>query len=98
MEEYSDFPDIYKNGKVDYRLVNQYCNNINEPFVDRLDMWDMIYNPGGHQDDLLDLFEQLPFDLREYVRDCDIMQGFKEAKSLLRELHKESKKIVNIKR
>lgn len=81
------FPDIRDfNGKIDFRKVNKYCDNINEPLIDRLDMFDMIYNR-----ELVDQYESLNWELQAYVADCDIMQGFKSARQLIVTLSKESK-------
>lgn len=76
-------PDLTnKHGGWDTNKVSRYVNNINEPLLDRLDIFDVVYDR-----DFADMYEDLPVELQEYVRDADIMQGFRAARTLIMELY-----------
>lgn len=83
-------PDIlrpnatWENPIYDERKVATYCNNINEPLIDRLDIFDMVFNTH-----YADIYERLNDDLKEYVTDCDLMQGCKSVRQLLKSLEVE---------
>jgi predicted glutamine amidotransferase len=78
----SVIPDLTgANGKIDYRKVKKYCNDSNETFIDRLDVFDIVFNKNYTSD-----YESLPDDLRDYVKETDFLQGFKEARQLIIQL------------
>jgi hypothetical protein len=78
----NEFPDVLNQyGEWDYRKLKQYYCDSKEPLLDRLDMWDQAFDA-----DYAPEYEALPYDLKEYVQDVDRMQGFKEARRLIKEL------------
>jgi predicted glutamine amidotransferase len=83
MEESADvFPDLTDSkGKIDFRKVKKFCNDSDETLIDRLDVFDIVYNKDYTSD-----YESLPDDLRDYVKEVDFLQGFKEARQLIKEL------------
>jgi hypothetical protein len=80
-------PDIFhegstpKNIKISHEKVKKHCNDITHPIEDRLDVFDLVFNTG-----FLAMFESLPVELREYVRDTDSMQGLKSARTLIKQI------------
>ena len=83
--ELEDFLDA--KGRIDHRVVMSYTRNSSEPLIDRLDIFDKVYNRT-----LVSDFESLPVFLQDAVEDCDMMQGFKEARFLILELIAERSK------
>jgi len=82
MDNSDVFPDLVDaKGRIDFRKVKKYCETESEAFIDRLDVFDIVYNKNYTCD-----YESLPEDLKEYVRETDFMRGFKEARQLIAEL------------
>lgn len=83
-------PDIlldratWDNPEWDHRKVHKYCNDVNEPIIDRLDIFDMVF--GTHY---TDVYERLSQDLKDYVEETDMMQGAKSVRQLLKTLENE---------
>lgn len=80
--EDSEYPDLVtKNGKWDTNKVAKYLDNINEPLIDRLDIFDLVYDRNT-----LDLYESLPDSLQDYIIAEDVMSGFKAARKMIVQL------------
>jgi len=77
-------PDIFvdnssiKNLKIDFRKVKLHTYDLREPLIDRLDVFDLVFNTS-----LLGKFESLPIQLKEYIIETDKAQGFKSARNLI---------------
>ena len=83
--EDSEYPDLCnKNGGWDTNKVSKYIENINEPLLDRLDIFDIVYDRN-----CLDLYESLPDALQDYVIETDVMEGFKAARKLIIDLEEQ---------
>jgi predicted ATPase with chaperone activity len=74
-----EYPDLCtKQGGWDTNKVSKYLENINEPLLDRLDIFDLVYDRNT-----LDLYESLTDALQDYVIETDVMEGFKAARKLI---------------
>ena len=83
MDSSDRIPDLMTDsGKIDYAKVKKFCNDSNESLIDRLDVFDVVYNK-----DLMGEYESLTEDLRDYVKEVDFLQGFKEARRLIKQLN-----------
>lgn len=77
----SVMPDIFtstsdiKNLKIDFRKVKKYCNDTNFLLVERLDIFDLVFNSS-----FVEKYNTLPPVLKEYVRETDNRQGCKAAR------------------
>lgn len=81
-DDASEFPSLLtKLGKWDTNKVSKYLEDTNEPLIDRLDIFDMVYDR-----DTLDLYESLPDSLQDWIIEADVMSGFKSARKLIVEL------------
>lgn len=79
---HSMVPDLTDpKGNIDYRKVKKFCNDESEAFIDRLDVFDIVFRKNYTAD-----YESLPDDLRDYVKETDFLQGFKEARQLIKQL------------
>jgi hypothetical protein len=77
--EESEYPDLCtKHGGWDTNKVAKYLEDINEPLLDRLDIFDLVYDRN-----CLDLYESLTDALQDYVIETDVMEGFKAARKLI---------------
>lgn len=91
----SHMPDIFteastpKNLKIDFRKVKKYTSDETIMFIDRLDVFDMVFNTS-----MVAMYEKLPNDLRDYVRQTSSSEGAKAARSLLQALDKKRKDSV----
>jgi hypothetical protein len=82
VESLDVFPDLTDSkGRIDFRKVKTYCNDSGETFIDRLDVFDVVFKK-----DLMSDYESLPSDMRDYVKEVDFLQGFKEARQLIKQL------------
>jgi predicted glutamine amidotransferase len=83
-------PDIFDlnstidNLKIDYRKVKWACNDKSEPLIDRLELFDIIYNRS-----YVAKYEGLPKDLKGFVEETDRLEGAKEVRRLLDSLTEE---------
>lgn len=80
-------PDIFtvnstpQDLKIDYRKVKKHCNDLNHPILDRLDIFDLVFNS-----DYVRKYESFPPQLREYIREVDHREGLKSARGLINQL------------
>ena len=85
MEEIIDAPvedNLYtKKGKLDSAKVSKYCNNKQEPIEDRLDIYDELHNT-----DFLEHYECLSFEFKEYIKEVDETEPFKEVRFAIAQL------------
>jgi predicted glutamine amidotransferase len=70
-----------KKGKWDTNLVAKYLDDAGEPFIDRLDIFDLVYGRA-----LVNMYESLPDDMKIYVEETDFTADFKEARKLIVQL------------
>jgi hypothetical protein len=81
-------PDIFtenssiKNINIDFRKVKKYCNDTKFPFLERLDVFDLVFNSS-----FVDMYQSLPPVLKEYVRETDERQGCKAARGQITMLY-----------
>lgn len=85
----SHMPDIFtdastpKDLKIDFRKVKKHCNDTSFPLLDRLDVFDMVFNRN-----YVGMYEKLSTEVREFVRQTDEREGCKSARSLIESLDK----------
>lgn len=78
---FTDNSDI-KNLKIDFRKVKKYCNDTTILFVERLDIFDLVFNGN-----FVDMYASLPPVLKEYIRETDNRQGCKAARDQITNLY-----------
>lgn len=78
----SPFPDLLtRMGKWDYNKITKYLNDTDEPFVDRLDIFDKVYTRN-----LVSQFNSLTSNCQDFVEELDLSRSFKDARGLIVEL------------
>lgn len=88
-------PDIFtetstpKNLKIDFRKVKKHCHDTNYPLLDRLNVFDLVFNR-----EYVVKYQTFPQELREYIRQVDNQQGCKAARSLIDELFEKRMEVV----
>lgn len=86
-EAFKLLPDIFttrataKNPEIDYRKVKTYCNLASEPFIERIEIFDLVFNTS-----YLAKYTELPNSLREEIRFACDSRGMKAARQLINDL------------
>jgi len=87
----ASMPDIFtvnstkENLNIDFRKVTKNCGDPSYPLLDRLDIFDMVYDR-----QYVAMYEKLSTEVREFVRQTDAREGFKSARKLIESLDKKS--------
>jgi predicted glutamine amidotransferase len=89
-------PDIFtdsstpKDLKIDFRKVKKYGNDTRFPLLERLDIFDLVFNSN-----YVGMYQELPPALREYIRGTDGQgEGLKSVRGLITSLHEKKKDSV----
>lgn len=88
-------PDIFtdkstiKDLKIDYRKVKKHCNDTALPLLDRLDIFDLVFNSS-----YVAMYESFPLALREFIRETDYREGLKSARGIINQLWEKRKDTV----
>lgn len=89
-------PDIFtdnstpKDLKIDFRKVKKFGNNTSVPLLERLDIFDLVFNS-----DYVGMYQSLPPALREYIRGTDgDGEGLKSIRGLINQLFEKKNESV----
>ena len=89
-------PDIFtdtstpKDLKIDFRKVKKYGNDTRFPLLERLDIFDLVFNSN-----YVNMYQELPPQLREYIRGTDGQgEGLKSVRGLINSLYEKKKDSV----
>lgn len=95
-EAMSLLPDIFtdtsniKNLRIDHRKVKKFGNDLTIPLLERLDVFDMVFNT-----DFVTKFASLPPQLRDYIRGTDgDAEGLKSVRGLINQLYEKKEDSV----